>query len=231
VARTDTRGRERLPSGPPPSTVGGVDDDQLWAHVADERRSVLELLQELPADEWDAASLCTGWRVRDVVGHLTMATDTPVSVAVVGLVRAGFDVDRFLQRSAVQRGAAPLSTLLAGWRRAVGSRRTPPGGTAGQMLVEAVSHHQDIRRPLGRPRPTPPERLRCALDTAVRLGGPFSSRKRAAGLHLVAEDVDWTAGTPGNPEVRGAGDPLLLGMLGRTSALSDLAGSGLADWT
>jgi uncharacterized protein (TIGR03083 family) len=80
-----------------------VDDDQLRAHVADERRSVPELLQELPAADWEAASLCTGWRVRDVVGHLTMASDTPVSVAVVGLVRAGFDVDRFLQRSAVQR--------------------------------------------------------------------------------------------------------------------------------
>lgn len=207
-----------------------MDDDQLWAQVADERRDVLELLQELRASEWDTASLCTGWRVRDVVGHLTMATDTPLSTAVVGLVRAGFDVDRFLRRSGVQRGSVPLTTLLAGWYRAVPSRRTPPGGTPGQMLVEAVSHHQDVRRPLHRPRVTPPERLRCALDTAVRLGGPFGSRQRATGLRLVATDVDWTHGEPGDPEVRGPGDAVLLGLLGRGTALPDLSGPGLENW-
>ncbi|SDY43114.1 TIGR03083 family protein [Modestobacter sp. DSM 44400] len=219
-----------LPSGAAASTVSRVDDDQLWAHVVDERRDLLELLQELPAPEWDAASLCTGWRVRDVVGHLTMATDTPLSTAVVGMVRAGFDVDRFLQRSGVRRGSAPLTTLLAGWHSAVTSRRTPPGGTPGQMLVEAVSHHQDVRRPLDRPRPTPPDRLRCALDTAVVLGGPFGSRQRAAGLRLVATDLDWTHGEPGDPEVRGAGDALLLGLLGRGTALPDLSGPGLDRW-
>jgi uncharacterized protein (TIGR03083 family) len=212
------------------STVARVDDDRLWAHVEAERQAVLELLQDLPAAEWDAATLCAGWRVRDVVGHLTMATDTPLSSAVLGLVRAGFDVDRFLARTAVQRGSAPVPTLLAGWRRAVTSRRTPPGGTAGQMLVETVSHHQDLRRPLGRPRVTPPERLRCALDTAVRLGGPFSSRQRATGLHLVAPELDWTSGDPGDPEVRGPGDALLLGLLGRPEALPELSGPGLDRW-
>ena len=242
LARFDARGRDPvvtwpgsgvggLPFGLAASTVGGVDDDQLWAHVANERRDVLALLQELSAAEWDAASLCAGWRVRDVVGHLTMATDTPLSTAVVGLVRAGFDVDRFLRRSAVRRGSVPLTTLLAGWHRAVDSRRTPPGGTAGQMLVEVVSHHQDIRRPLDRPRATRPDRLRCALETAVRLGGPFGSRQRAAGLRLVATDLDWAHGAAGDPEVRGPGDALLLGLLGRGSALPDLSGRGSAAWS
>jgi uncharacterized protein (TIGR03083 family) len=212
------------------STVAGVDDDRLWAHVEAERQAVLALLLDLRPDDWDAATLCAGWRVRDVVGHLTMATDTPLSSAVIGLVRAGFDVDQFLRRTAVQRGSAPVPTLLAGWRRAVTSRRTPPGGTPGQMLVEVVSHHQDLRRPLGRPRATPPERLRCALDTAVRLGGPFSSRQRATGLHLVAPELDWTHGDPGDPEVRGPGDALLLGMLGRPEALAELTGPGLDRW-
>jgi uncharacterized protein (TIGR03083 family) len=216
--------------GPGCSTVGDVDDDRLWTYVADERRDVLTLLEDLRDREWEAASLCAGWRVRDVVGHLTMATDTPVSTAVVGLVRAGFDVDRFLRRSAVQRGSVPVPTLVEGWRRAVGSHRTPPGGTAGQMLVEVVSHHQDVRRPLHRPRSTPPERLISALETAVRLGGPFGSRQRATGLRLVATDVDWAHGDPGDPEVRGSGDALLLGMLGRGSALPDLHGPGLARW-
>jgi uncharacterized protein (TIGR03083 family) len=205
-------------------------DDSSWAQVSAERQDVLTLLQDLRPAEWEEPTLCRGWRVRDVVGHLTMATDTPLSSAVVGLVRAGFDVDRFLARTAVQRGSAPLTTLLSGWRRAVDSRRTPPGGTPGQMLVEVVSHGQDVRRPLGRPRATPPERLRCALDTAVRLGGPFGSRQRAAGVRLVAPELDWTSGEAGAPEVRGAGDALLLGLLGRSDVLDELTGRGLARW-
>jgi uncharacterized protein (TIGR03083 family) len=207
-----------------------VDDEGLWAEVRAERQDVLALLQDLHPAEWDAPTLCRGWRVRDVVGHLTMATDTPLSSAVVGLVRAGFDVDRFLSRTAVQRGSVPLTTLLSGWRRAVDSRRTPPGGTAGQMLVEVVAHGQDVRRPLGRTRATPPDRLRCALDTAVRLGGPFGSRQRAAGLRLVAPELDWTAGDPGAPEVRGTGDALLLGLLGRAEGREELTGPGLDRW-
>ena len=207
-----------------------MDDDRRWGHVSAERQDLLALLEELRPDEWDVASLCRGWRVRDVVGHLTMATDTPLSTAVVELVRAGFDVERFLARTAVQRGSVPLTTLLSGWRRAVGSRRTPPGGTAGQMLVEVVSHTQDVRRPLGRPRATPPETLRAALDTAVRLGGPFGSRQRAAGLRLVAPELDWTAGEPGAPEVRGPGDALLLGLLGRPAARRELTGAVPDRW-
>lgn len=207
-----------------------MDDDGLWVQVAAERRDLLVLLQELRPAEWEVPTLCDGWLVRDVVGHLTMATDTPVSSAVVGLVRAGFDVDLFLRRTAVQRGSAPLTTLLSGWRRAVTSRRTPPGGTAGQMLVEVVSHGQDVRRPLDRRRATRPEHLRAALDTAVRLGGPFRSRQRAAGLHLVAPELDWTAGDPAAPEVRGPGDALLLGMLGRPGAHAELSGPGLDRW-
>jgi uncharacterized protein (TIGR03083 family) len=208
----------------------GVDDDRLWACVSAERQELLALLHDLRTGEWDQATLCAGWRVRDVVGHLTMATDTPLSTAVVGLVLAGFDVERFLLRTAVQRGSVPLPTLLAGWQRAVGSRRTPPGGTPGQMLVEVVSHAQDVRRPLGRPRSTPPEVLRAALDTAVRLGGPFRSRQRAAGLRLVAPDLDWSWGEAGAPEVTGDGDTLLLGMLGRPAAVAELTGTGLDRW-
>jgi hypothetical protein len=70
-----------------------------------------------------------------------------------------------------------------------------------------------------------------ALETAVRLGGPFGSRQRAGGLHLVATDLDWTHGEPGSPEVRGPGDALLLGLLGRGSALPDLTGPGLERWS
>ena len=38
--------------------------------LAEERADLVACLCTLGADEWDAASLCEGWRVRDVVAHL-----------------------------------------------------------------------------------------------------------------------------------------------------------------
>ncbi|MEU1524265.1 maleylpyruvate isomerase family mycothiol-dependent enzyme [Nocardia rhamnosiphila] len=38
--------------------------------LADERAEMTALLQELSEAEWDAPTLCTGWRVRELVAHL-----------------------------------------------------------------------------------------------------------------------------------------------------------------
>lgn len=69
-------------------------------------------------------------------------------------------------------------------------------------LSDAVIHHQDIRRPLGRPRTIPPERLRAVLDYlrfAPLMRGPW----RVHGLSLEATDIDWHSGR-GAP-LRGTG--------------------------
>ena len=39
-------------------------------HAAAERADLLALLEQLTPTQWDAASLCSGWRVRDVVAHV-----------------------------------------------------------------------------------------------------------------------------------------------------------------
>jgi uncharacterized protein (TIGR03083 family) len=204
-----------------------VDRERVWGQVTDERRAVLDLLEELTPAEWDAPTLCAGWRVRELVAHLTMPTRTGPLAATVGLARARFDVDRYFAEWAVEHGRAPTAELLQQWRDVVTSGRRPRDGTPGGVLVETVAHAQDLRRPLGRPAATPPDRLRTALDVAVRRGRPFRGRQRAAGLRWVGTDVDWTWGTPGDPEVRGHGDDLLLAMLGRPAVLRDLSGTGV----
>ena len=47
--------------------------DEVWQVIDGERRSLADLFDGLSADEWEAASLCAGWRVRDVAAHLTLA--------------------------------------------------------------------------------------------------------------------------------------------------------------
>ena len=42
----------------------------LRRHAIDERADLLSLLEHLSLQQWDAASLCPAWRVRDVVAHV-----------------------------------------------------------------------------------------------------------------------------------------------------------------
>ena len=46
--------------------------DDLMPVIAAHRRAFGDLLDGLSAADWDAPTLCSGWRVREVVAHMTM---------------------------------------------------------------------------------------------------------------------------------------------------------------
>lgn len=188
--------------------------------VAAERADLVEFLRTLSGDDWLVPSLCEGWRVRDVVAHLLVDT---VSVAkyVGALVRKqSFDrVNQYFVDEARNLPTPELvsrleSTIDRGW-----VSRTMPG----VILSDLVVHHQDIRRPLGRPRTIDPARL---LHT-LRNPDPFANpRHYTKGLKFVASDIDCAVGA--GPEVRGAGEALALAMVGRSAVLDELEGEGVA---
>jgi hypothetical protein len=96
-------------------------------------------------------------------------------------------------------------------------RRTRP--TAAAILI----HHQDIRRPLGRPRAIPAERLLPALRVALiapAIGGFW----RIRGVRLIGTDLHFSAGA--GPEVHGAAEALLMTIAGRPGVVSELSGPG-----
>ncbi len=62
--------------------------DDVWQTIDEERLSLADLFGSLSADEWETASLCTGWRVRDVAAHLTLA-HMGMLPAVLAMLRAG----------------------------------------------------------------------------------------------------------------------------------------------
>ena len=64
------------------------------------------------------------------------------------------------------------------------------------------------------------------LDAMKGVQPVLGNKKRIAGLKLVATDMDWSCGE--GLEVRGTGEALLMAMNGRTAALDDLSGEGLA---
>jgi uncharacterized protein (TIGR03083 family) len=96
------------------------------------------------------------------------------------------------------------------------------------VLLDRLVHHQDIRRALGHERTVPDERLVACLDAAPGLGTVFRAKRRTKGLRFAATDVPWSWGDAAAPEVAGPGEALLLAMLGRSHALADLDGPGLA---
>lgn len=189
----------------------------------EERADLADLLAGLTPDQWDAPTLCTRWRVRDVVAHV-ISFDDLGPLALAGRFARGRFVPDEVSEIGVRRYAA-LSTgdLLGEFK----DHLRPAGLTArfgGRIgLVDGLIHHQDIRRPLGLPREVPAERLRVALPIA-RIAPPIRAFSRARGLRLVATDLGWSSGN--GPVVEGPAEPLLMAIAGRGDALEELSGPG-----
>ena len=49
-------------------------DTEYWSAVRSLRLGIADVLESLDVQEWDAPSLCRGWRVRDVAGHVAVVT-------------------------------------------------------------------------------------------------------------------------------------------------------------
>lgn len=179
-------------------------------------------MASLSDDQWEAPSLCSQWRVRDVAAHVIGYGElTPMRFAARRV--RGWSLARINAADIARYNDASPEQLVELMR----TRRQPAGSTAwfgGRVaLAEAMIHQQDIRRPLRLTRTIPPLRLRAALDF-VRYAPLIRGAWRVRGLRLVATDIDWTYGA--GPEVRGTGEALLMAMAGRPAVLEDLTGPG-----
>ncbi|MEV0033599.1 maleylpyruvate isomerase family mycothiol-dependent enzyme [Nocardia sp. NPDC050793] len=188
--------------------------------LVEERAELIELLRDLSAEDWETPSLCAGWSVRDVVGHLLYDTIAPLTYGGV-VVRCGFSIDRVNGLLVEKARALSTDRLIDMFENAAGTlSRFGPA----LVLADLFVHQQDIRRPLGRTRTIPADRLRRALEHPDPLTRPG---RRSKGLRLVATDLDWACGS--GPEVRGRAEALALAVVGRTSVLDELEGDGVAE--
>ena len=92
------------------------------------------------------------------------------------------------------------------------------------MLGEIVVHGEDIRRPLGLTHIIDEAAQVAVADNYVKTNLLIGSKRRIAGLRLVATDLAWTYAD--GPEVTGPLTSLILAMSGRSDALVDLRGEG-----
>lgn len=188
--------------------------------AAAERTDLADLLATLRPEQWEAPSLCEGWRVRDVVAHV-MSFDTSLRRMVRRAIRG-----RILHTNQV--GVDELAPLSSdGLLDQLRAHLKPEGLAAlfgGRLaLLDVTIHHQDIRRPLGLPREIPAERLRPVLDYSVR-SLELPTWRIARGVHLITSDLDWSHGS--GPEVSGPAEAMLMAITGRSCAVGELTGPG-----
>ena len=215
----------------PPITRRPVPDaDDVWTHVAAERRSLADFLETLAPADWEVPSLCAGWAVRDVVAHVVWGPGQSSAAAMVGFARAGLRLNRGVAQTARRWGRREPARMVAHLRAIAEDRRHSPLIGGAHVLADIVCHDLDIRLPLGRPRVVPREPFRLTATLMSRTGWPLdtvfarSPRRTIAGLRLVAEDLDWALGE--GPEVRGSAEALLLAMTGRPVGRDGLIGPG-----
>src|SRR5215213_9142097 len=201
-----------------------------WDVIRTERLALVDWLETLSPEQWSTPSLCEGWTVQEVAAHLAWAPVLSPGRLVTGLLRAGMRPNRYAHDSAVRWARRGTPTVLSQLRTNAAQNVGPVGVPRDAVLVDAVVHALDIRRPLGHHRPLPPAAFVPTAEFLVHIRWPGSAllgggvHKQIRGLRLVAEDQDWSFGE--GPEVRGSGEALLLLLSGRTYGADELNGEG-----
>ncbi|MFI7600989.1 maleylpyruvate isomerase family mycothiol-dependent enzyme [Actinoplanes sp. NPDC049681] len=197
-----------------------------WQMIRTERAALVEALAALPPPAWERPSLCSGWAVRDVVGHLIATASMTPPRFFAKLIGSGFRFDAMVRKeiAAVTAGRTDAE-LVEALRGRVDARTGPPGPTM-SWLGETIVHGEDVFRALGGYREHPVEHLVAVADFYKGSDLLIGAKSRIAGVTLTATDSAWRHGT--GPEAAGPMVALVMAMTGRQAALDDLSGEGVA---
>ena len=188
--------------------AGAQADGDLQSAITHEFLALADLLDELSETGWNTPSLCAGWRVREVVAHMTMAARYSTEQFMTELQKCDGDFTRLSNAIASRDAALPTGTLVDNLRDEMLHHWTPPGGGQHGALNHVVIHGLDVTVPLGKPRP-PDDTLRIVLDDLTRGGIHANFGFDPSGLKLRATDMDWEFGS-GRPISCAAADLALL---------------------
>jgi uncharacterized protein (TIGR03083 family) len=197
--------------------------------VAGERSDLADLLAGLSEEDWDKQTLCQGWRVRELVAHITMPYRLSMPGFLLGMIKARGNFDRLADRRA-RRDAAELSPLELTdcLRQNINHPWKPPGGGYEGALSHDVIHGLDVTVALGIDRQVPADRLHHILeDLKPRQLKYFGVD--LTGVQLRATDLDWTHGT--GEVLTGKAQDLLLVLCGRILPPDHLTGAPATRFT
>jgi uncharacterized protein (TIGR03083 family) len=195
-----------------------------WDLIHAERRQLIEDLDGLPVDQWSTPSLCPEWNVHQLLGHVVALTKQTPPKFVGKFVKSGFAFNKMVAEDVAKESAGTPRQTLAELKNHLNDTTSPPG-PVDSWIGEIVVHGADMRRPLGMSYTPPVQTTIQVADFYTSSNLLIGSKKRIAGLRLVATDADWTHGN--GPEVAGPMLSLVQAMTGRAVALGDLSGDGV----
>jgi uncharacterized protein (TIGR03083 family) len=197
----------------------------IWTTIHEERRALAKDLEPLTAEQWNTPSMCAGWTVEDVLGHMIAAARKTPPKFLAGMIGSGFRFNAMAAKDVAKETEGSPADTLARFREVLDRTSSPPGPKM-TWVGEVVVHGADIRRPLGIRHTYPTDSLTSVADfykgSNVLIGG----KDRVAGLTLQATDADWSTGS--GPTVTGPMLSLVLAIVGRKPALDDLSCDGMA---
>ncbi len=204
--------------------------DVLPALVRRERRAFIDTLEGLTPMQWEQQSLCSEWRVIDVAAHLAWAPVLGPAAGTMAMLRSRFSVNRTIASTAVGWSRRGRGAILDQLRHNLESGAKPFAMPTVAALADALVHGIDVRRPLGLEQRITADALAPVADFVLRMPWPLNgvvggnAARRAAGVRLVADDIDWSHGD--GPEVRASGEAIALLLYGRPLRADELAGTG-----
>jgi uncharacterized protein (TIGR03085 family) len=174
---------------------------------ARERAQLCDLLLELGPG---APTLCEGWTTLDLAAHLVIRERQPMQAPLV--IFGGRRFAGFATRTMVRAKARGLDALVEQLR--TGPPLVPwrlPGLRKAVNLIEWFVHHEDVRRPNGRPPRADDAELDRELWSVLRPGARFMlGRVKGASVGLAA---------PGYGEVKARGNGPVAQLTGRPQEL------------
>jgi uncharacterized protein (TIGR03083 family) len=197
------------------------------ARVADYRCRVADAFETLTGEQWESPSWCSGWRVRDVLGHLVHNAEASRVSMMRDVIRHPIRPDRGLDLNARQLGGEPVPTLAQRLRKAPRGGVHVIGFPAAVGLGDVLVHGNDALRALGLEFGADPDDAVAVLNAYRRVGGLIFHVRHSKNVRLVATDVKWSYGQ--GPEVTGRAIDLVMLMANRQQIVGTLSGPGVAD--
>jgi Mycothiol maleylpyruvate isomerase N-terminal domain. len=162
------------------------------------------MLDELTAEQWESPSLCEGWRVRDVAGHLVWrvgsSTGQMLSTGLRAYVGKHINPMRAMDELSARAAEASYATLVAELRH-IAALKLSGSGRHGLGIDGTVTG---------------------AVARGRTLILPLEKKEVLRRRTLVATDADWRVGR--GPEIQGRADAIVLFLFGRAPLPAASAG-------
>lgn len=187
------------------------------AHISTTLDRLADLLERCSESQWNAPSMCEGWRVRDVVGHIIWRLgNSNRAIARVGISSVKpkqkfAEVAREIADTDVEDLIQQLRTIAAG-------KLAGEGHTGLIELTEAIVHAYDITEALGLKLRLSPRSTGAVALARTRIPALFTTRKVARDVTLRAVDARWQIGR-GTP-VNATSGSIIMYLFGRIDRLA-----------